>query len=71
MESIKFTCIYCGAVALSVFLTAIIGVMAMRPWEAEDEEDYYLRQVDVTRIAWIASCIVNGGFLAYIISTMR
>ena len=71
MESIKFTCIYCGAVALSVFLTAIIGVMAMRSWEAEDEEDYFLRKVDATRIAWIISCMINGGFLAYVISITR
>lgn len=71
MESIKFTCIYCGAVVLSVFLTAIIGVMATRSWEAEDEEDYFLRKVSATRIAWIVSCMINGGFLAYVISIMR
>jgi len=71
MESIKFTCIYCGAVVLSVFLTAVIGVIAMRSWEAEDEEDYFLRKVDATRIAWIVSCMINGGFLAYVISITR
>ena len=71
MDSIKFTCIYCGAVALSVFFTAALGVMAMRSWEAEDEEDYFLRKIDATRIAWFISCMVNGGFLAYVISTMR
>ena len=71
MESIKFTCIYCGAVVLSVFLTAVIGVIAMRSWEAEDEEDYFLRKVDATRIAWIVSCMISGGFVAYIMSTAR
>lgn len=71
MESIKFTCIYCGAIVLNVFCTAIIGVMTTRSWEAEDEEDYFLRKVDATRIAWIVSCMINGGFLAYMINTMR
>ena len=32
MESIKFTCIYCSAVALSIFFTAALGVMATRSW---------------------------------------
>lgn len=71
MDSIKFTCIYCGAVVISVFVSAALGTIAMRPWEAEDEEEYFLRQVDVTRIAWIISCMINGGFLAYVISIMR
>lgn len=71
MDSIRFTCIYCGAVVLSVFISAALGTMTMRSWEAEDEEDYFLRKVDATRIAWIVSCMVNGGFLAYVISIMR
>ena len=71
MDSIRFTCIYCGAVVVSVFVSAALGTMAMRTWEAEDEEDYFLRKVDAIRIAWIISCMVSGGFLAYIMSTMR
>ena len=71
MESIKFTCIYCGAVALSIFFTAALGVMATRSWEAEDEEEHFLCKVNAICIAWIISCMINGGFLAYIISIMR
>ena len=71
MESIKFTCIYCGAVVISVFVSAALGTMAMRTWEAEDEEDYFLRKVDATRMAWIISCMISSGFVAYIMSIAR
>ena len=71
MESIKFTCIYCGAIAISILLTAVFGVIAMRVWEAEDDEDYFLRKYSATGIAWIVSCMINGGFLAYIMSIME
>ena len=71
MESIKFTCIYCGAVVISVFVSAALGTMTMRTWEAEDEEDYFLRKVDATRMAWIISCMISGGFVAYIMSIAR
>ena len=71
MDSIKFTCIYCGAVVLSIFISAIFGVMITRTWEAEDDEDYFIRRCNATSIAWIISCMINGGFLAYFISIMR
>ena len=71
MDSIRFTCIYCGAVVVNVFLSAALGVMAMRVWEAEDDEDYAFRKISATRIAWIISCMISGGFVAYIMSTAR
>jgi hypothetical protein len=69
MDSLGFICIYCGATAISMFATALCGVLAARVWEAEDEEEHFLLRCSATNIAWIVSCIINAGFIAYYLTT--